>query len=77
MMRLFSVAPGEVTSQNTRRQDCAAIQTIADNPDVARLMMGFPFRTIGDVLRPNSRWRNANPLPAAGIDLDSRKTQLV
>jgi 2-polyprenyl-6-methoxyphenol hydroxylase-like FAD-dependent oxidoreductase len=60
-----------------RRQDCIAVQAIADNPDVARLMMGFPFRTIGDVLRPDSRWKNANPLPAAGIDLESRKTQLV
>jgi 2-polyprenyl-6-methoxyphenol hydroxylase-like FAD-dependent oxidoreductase len=60
-----------------RRQDCDAIQALADDPNLARLMMGFPFRTIGNVLRPESRWRAANPMPAAGVDLDQRKSQLL
>lgn len=59
-----------------RQEDCARIQHMADNPEVAQLMMCFPFRVVGDLLRPNSRWKDiANPLKIAGIDIAQRKSQ--
>ncbi len=40
-------------------------------------MMLFPFRVIGDLLREDSRWKNADPTHRAGVDLGrSRGSQL-
>ncbi len=49
---------------------------MAADPEVARLMMLFPFRVIGDPLREGSRWRNADPTARAGIALEKRDSQL-
>lgn len=60
-----------------RRKDTDAVRMLSETPEALQLMMGFPFKTIGDVLRPNSRWKNADPLPSAGVDVANRKSQLV
>jgi hypothetical protein len=60
-----------------RRQDIEAVKAAADNPAVARLMMGFPFKVIGNPLREGSRWRDYDPISAAGIDLSMRRSQVV
>jgi 2-polyprenyl-6-methoxyphenol hydroxylase-like FAD-dependent oxidoreductase len=59
-----------------RRQDVESVQAAAANPDVARLMVAFPFKVIGDPIRENSRWRNFDPTSAAGIDLAARRSQV-
>lgn len=66
----------EESDRAKREADCAGVAVAADNPDVARMVMGFPFRTLGDPLRAGSRWASANPLPAAGIEIEQRKSQL-
>lgn len=59
-----------------RKQDCARYQAMTDDPELARLALCFPFRVVGDLLRPNSRWKDiANPVKIAGIDLNQRKSQ--
>ncbi|HUN26491.1 MAG TPA: FAD-dependent monooxygenase [Steroidobacteraceae bacterium] len=59
-----------------RRRDLATVQAAADNPEIARLMMAFPFKVIGDPLRENSRWRGFDPTAPAGIDLSARRSQV-
>ena len=59
-----------------RRRDVETVKAAADNPDVARLMVAFPFKVIGDPLRENSRWSNFDPTSAAGIDLAARRSQV-
>ncbi len=59
-----------------RRQDLETVKAAASNPDVARLMVAFPFKVIGDPIRENSRWRNFDPTVAAGIDLAARRSQV-
>lgn len=66
----------EEADPERRKQDCANYQAMADDPELTRLMMCFPFRIVGDLLRPNSRWKDiANPLKIAGIDIEKRKSQ--
>jgi hypothetical protein len=52
-----------------RRRDLQGIERMAADDDVARLMMLFPFRVIGSPLRADSRWRDADPTPSAGVGL--------
>jgi 2-polyprenyl-6-methoxyphenol hydroxylase-like FAD-dependent oxidoreductase len=59
-----------------RRKDMEGIKPLMDDPDVARLMMLFPFRVIGDPLRAGSRWAGADPTIGAGIGLSERHSQL-
>jgi len=59
-----------------RRRDIATVQAAVDNPEIARLMMAFPFKVIGDPLRAESRWRGFDPTAAAGIDLAARRAQV-
>ena len=59
-----------------RRQDCDNYQRMADSPELTRLAMCFPFKIVGDLLRPNSRWMDvADPLKLAGIEISERKSQ--
>lgn len=61
-----------------RKADCERIKALADNPDLTRLMMCFPFRTIGNLLRPNSRWKDiSKSVRDAGIDIDYHKSQFL
>jgi 2-polyprenyl-6-methoxyphenol hydroxylase-like FAD-dependent oxidoreductase len=66
----------EESDREQRLADIAGIQRMLDDPEVMRLMMLFPFRVVGDVLRPGSRWRNADPTADAGVALAARGSQL-
>lgn len=68
----------EQSDPEIRKADCARIQEMADDPDLTRLMMCFPFRVIGDVLRANSRWKDiAKPVLDAGVDISYHKSQFL
>jgi 2-polyprenyl-6-methoxyphenol hydroxylase-like FAD-dependent oxidoreductase len=67
----------EESDHEKRLQDIEAVKAAARDPAVARLMMMFPFRVIGDSLREGSRWANVDPTPAAGIAIQERVSQLV
>jgi 3-(3-hydroxy-phenyl)propionate hydroxylase len=60
-----------------RRRDMAEVRKLVEDPDIARGMMAFPFKVIGDTLRPGSRWANADPTRSLGIGLDERTAQMV
>lgn len=66
----------EERDRDKRLQDLEGVKQMAADPQVARLMMLFPFRVIGDPLREGSRWRNADPTPHAGVELQKRASQL-
>jgi 4-nitrocatechol/4-nitrophenol 4-monooxygenase len=59
-----------------RLKDIEGVERMASDPNVARLMMLFPFRVIGNPLREGSRWRDADPTSRAGIALEQRASQL-
>jgi 2-polyprenyl-6-methoxyphenol hydroxylase-like FAD-dependent oxidoreductase len=59
-----------------RRANAEMMRAAASDPAIARAGLTFPFRVMGDVLRPGSRWANANPLAAAGIDVEANSRQL-
>jgi 2-polyprenyl-6-methoxyphenol hydroxylase-like FAD-dependent oxidoreductase len=59
-----------------RRRDLQGIERMAADDDVARLMMLFPFRVIGSPLRADSRWRDADPTPSAGVGRAACAAQL-
>jgi hypothetical protein len=52
----------ERSDPEERRQDVENSRANASDPDRARMVMSAPFKIIGDVLRPDSRWANLNPL---------------
>ena len=67
----------EESDREQRLKDIEAVKAAAADINVARLMMSFPFRVIGDPLRKGSRWADINPMAKAGIDIDARASQLV
>jgi 2-polyprenyl-6-methoxyphenol hydroxylase-like FAD-dependent oxidoreductase len=66
----------EESNREQRLKDIEGVKAMAADPAMARLMMLFPFRVIGDLLREDSRWKNADPTPRAGVDLGARASQL-
>jgi hypothetical protein len=66
----------EESDMEKRLKDIEGVKRMAADPAVARLMMLFPFKVIGDPLRADSRWKNADPTARAGVDLASRASQL-
>ncbi len=66
----------EETDRDQRLKDIAGVKELAKDDDHARLMMMFPFKVIGDPLREGSRWANADPTVAAGVELGHRHSQL-
>lgn len=66
----------EESDPDQRRQDLAMVEAAAADPAVARIMLSFPFKVIGDTLRPDSRWAHIDPTGPAGIDISARKSQL-
>jgi 4-nitrocatechol/4-nitrophenol 4-monooxygenase len=66
----------EEADREKRLQDLEGVKRMAGDANVARLMMLFPFRVIGDPLREGSRWRDADPTPRAGVELEKRASQL-
>jgi hypothetical protein len=87
LRRVFLEITSPAASQNKRlleekdpeqrRKDLESMKAAVENPDVARLMMAFPFKVIGDPLHSKSRWRNIDPTAAAGIELNARRYQMV
>ncbi|MEP7247677.1 MAG: FAD-dependent oxidoreductase [Gammaproteobacteria bacterium] len=66
----------EESDPQKRLKDLEGVRAMAEDSAVARLMMLFPFKVIGDPLREGSRWRNADPTGGAGVDLGGRGSQL-
>ncbi len=68
----------EQSDPEIRKADCARIRAMSENPELTRLMMCFPFRVIGNLLRPNSRWKDiAKSVRDAGIDINYHKSQFL
>jgi len=66
----------EESDRERRLQDIEGVKRMASDPSVARLMMAFPFKVIGDPLRAGSRWRDSDPTARAGIAVERRASQL-
>jgi 2-polyprenyl-6-methoxyphenol hydroxylase-like FAD-dependent oxidoreductase len=66
----------EESDRQQRLKDIEGVKAMAADPQLARLLMLFPFRVIGNVLRERSRWRDADPTGRAGIDIAHRASQL-
>jgi 2-polyprenyl-6-methoxyphenol hydroxylase-like FAD-dependent oxidoreductase len=66
----------EESDREQRLKDIEGVKAMAADPALARLMMLFPFKVIGDPLREGSRWRDADPTSRAGVDLAGRGSQL-
>jgi 2-polyprenyl-6-methoxyphenol hydroxylase-like FAD-dependent oxidoreductase len=66
----------EEADPGQRRKDVDGVRRMAEDPEVARLMMCFPFRVIGDVIREGSRWQGADPTARAGVAVATRSSQL-
>lgn len=59
-----------------RQRDMASTRELTSDEPHQRMMMMFPFKLIGDPLRPGSRWANADVTKRAGVDLGTRVGQL-
>jgi len=59
-----------------RQKDLAAVKALSDNPDSGAMLMLFAYKVIGDVLRPGSRWADADPTPRVKLDIAARKHQI-
>jgi 2-polyprenyl-6-methoxyphenol hydroxylase-like FAD-dependent oxidoreductase len=66
----------EEGDRDKRLKDIEGVKLMAADAAVARLMMLFPFRVVGNTLREGSRWRDADPTARAGVDLEHRGSQL-
>jgi 2-polyprenyl-6-methoxyphenol hydroxylase-like FAD-dependent oxidoreductase len=66
----------EESDREKRLKDIEGVKLMASDPAIARLMMLFPFRVVGNTLREGSRWCDADPTARAGVDLDQRASQL-
>ena len=66
----------EEADRDQRLKDIEGVKLMASDPDVARLMLSFPFRVIGAPLREGSRWRDADPTARAGLAIEGRASQL-
>lgn len=66
----------EEADHDQRLKDIEGVKRMADDPNVARLMMCFPFKVIGDPIRQGSRWTDADPTGRAGIAVEGRASQL-
>jgi len=61
-----------------RKEDCDRIAAMAKDPALTRLMMCFPFKVIGDLLRPNSRWKDiSKSVRDAGVGIEDHQAQFV
>ena len=59
-----------------RQKDLAAVKALSDDPDSGAMLMLFAYKVIGDVLRPNSRWKDADPTPRVVPHIAERKGQI-
>ena len=59
-----------------RQKDYAAVRALSENPDSGALLMLWPYKVIGDTIRPGSRWADADPSERVAIDIKGRKGQI-
>ncbi len=59
-----------------RKKDLAHIKALDTNPESGALLMLFAYKVIGDVLRPGSRWADADPSDRVAINIRDRKGQI-
>ncbi len=59
-----------------RREDLQHVKALKDNPDSGALLMLFAYKVIGDVLRPGSRWKDADPSDRVAINIGDRQGQI-
>jgi len=59
-----------------RQKDLAAVKALSDDPDSGAMLMLFAYKVIGDLLRPGSRWADADPTPRVKLDIANRKHQI-
>ena len=59
-----------------RQQDLAAIKALNENPESGAMLMLFAYKVIGDVLRQDSRWKDADPTPRVALDIAGRQGQI-
>jgi 2-polyprenyl-6-methoxyphenol hydroxylase-like FAD-dependent oxidoreductase len=64
------------TDMEARQQDLAHIRALDENPESGALLMLFAYKVIGDVLRPGSRWADADPSSRVAIDISGRQGQI-
>lgn len=59
-----------------RQKDLAAVKALSEDPDSGAMLMLFAYKVIGDVLRPGSRWKDADPTPRVVPHIAARKGQI-
>ena len=59
-----------------RQKDLAAIRALDENPESGAMLMLFAYKVIGNVLRPGSRWADADPTDRVALDIKGRKGQI-
>lgn len=59
-----------------RQIDLQHVKALKDNPDSGALLMLFAYKVIGDVLRPDSRWKDADPSAKVAINIGDRQGQI-
>lgn len=59
-----------------RQKDLGFIKALDTDPESGALLMLFAFKVIGDVLRPDSRWAQADPSDRVAINIRDRKGQI-
>ena len=64
------------TDPAQRQKDLAAVRALSDDPDSGAMLMLFAYKVIGDVLREDSRWADADPTPRVALDIAGRQGQI-
>lgn len=59
-----------------RQADLDAVKNLNADPDSGAMLMLFAYRVIGDTLRKNSRWADADPTARVALDISGRKGQI-
>jgi len=59
-----------------RQADLAHIRALEDDPDSGAMLMLFAYKVIGDLIRPASRWQDADPTPRVAPHIAQRKGQI-
>jgi 2-polyprenyl-6-methoxyphenol hydroxylase-like FAD-dependent oxidoreductase len=57
-----------------READLAGFRALAANPEMSKVTFAYPFRLIGDTLRPGSRWAGVDP--TRGTQIGTSASQL-
>jgi 2-polyprenyl-6-methoxyphenol hydroxylase-like FAD-dependent oxidoreductase len=59
-----------------REKDFAHVRALKEDPESGALLMLFAYKVIGDTLRANSRWADADPAPRVSVDFAGRQGQI-